>query len=353
MAVYRRKAEELAGRKLGLCVNSGLGDPATLVIAPHLTHFCCEVEHHAAKRAVPLHPLWVYKLADGLDRPVTSTAGGWDWAFAAEHKLYGLVRTWIALSYACGHNFMAPQRQWCYTKEKGTHWWETPAVEFAPLYQFVRRHAVLLDGYAAAAQVAVVYDNAARRQGRPTIEPICTALAERNVPFTVVVAGDDWLDYRLDAARLKPFRAVIVAGEPLCDEAQRRVLDSAKSEGRLITWPDQAALEKLVPPQVVVEGDPPVHVQVRVRPQEPTAPAVVHLLNRQYDAAKDAMTVQKQIKVRVRRELLGGRQPARAVLHAPAGEDRNLDLTSDEQSVMFTVPELELWAIVELAGGSQ
>jgi hypothetical protein len=41
------------------------------------------------------------------------------------------------------------------------------------------------------------------------------------------------------------------------------------------------------------------------------------------------------------------------VLHAPGGENRNLDLTSDEHSVMFTVPELELWAIVELAGGSQ
>ena len=138
VAEYRRRAEQLRGKPLALAVNSGLGDPLALAIAPELSYFCCEVSQQAAGLAVPTHPVSIYKLADGLDRPVTSTASGQDWAYVAEHKRPCLVRTWIALSYAFGHNFMAPHRQWCYTKEKGTHWYDGPTEEYAWLYRFVR-----------------------------------------------------------------------------------------------------------------------------------------------------------------------------------------------------------------------
>ena len=127
VADYRRRAEELVGHPLSLCVNSGLNDAQSLAIAPHLSYFCCEVDHAASSRALPKHPAYVYKLADGLDRPVAATASGQDWAYVAEHKLPGLVRMWIALSYAHGQNFMAPHHQWCYTEEKGTHWYSGPA----------------------------------------------------------------------------------------------------------------------------------------------------------------------------------------------------------------------------------
>ena len=38
---------------------------------------------------------------------------------------------------------MAPHRQWCFTLEKGTHWYEAPKAAYAPLYQFVRKHPEL------------------------------------------------------------------------------------------------------------------------------------------------------------------------------------------------------------------
>ena len=80
VAEYRKRAEELRGARLTLCVNSSLTRPDRLVIAPHLSYFCCEVGHNAPSRAVPKHPIYIYRLADGLGRPVTSTASGQDWA---------------------------------------------------------------------------------------------------------------------------------------------------------------------------------------------------------------------------------------------------------------------------------
>ncbi len=348
VAEYYERAKEIRGGPLTLCVNSGLASPDSLAIAPYLSYFCCEVGHNAASLATPKHPIYVYKLADGLDRPVTSTASGQDWAYVNEHNKPGLVRTWIALSYAYGHTLMAPHRQWCYTKEKGSHWYTGPTEEYAWVHQFVRQSARLLDGYEAIAPFAVVYDNAARRRGKGNIEPICIELAERNVPFTVVVAGDDWLDYGLDADRLARFKAVIVTKDLAMDEPQRKLIDQVASDGRLVVWPDRDRLQKLVPAPVVVEGSDHVGVVPRAIPGDAAAPVVLHLLNRRYDGEKDAAVFQENFTLRLRHDLVGGRRFTKATFHAPKEDPIELPVSTDRQGTVVTVPMLGLWAILAL-----
>jgi len=344
---YHKRAEELRGRPLALSVNSGLSNPQALVIAPHLSYFCCEVGHAAARRRPPTHPVYIYKLAAGLDRPVASTAGGQDWAFVSQHNLPGLVRTWTALSYAFGHTLMAPHRQWCYTKEKGTHWLDGPTDEYAWLYRFVRSHARLLDGYEAVAPVAVVYGSSANRAGRGRIEAVCTDLARGNVPFQVVIAGDDWLDYRLKADEIARAKAVVVPKSLQLDGPQKKLIDRAASEGRLVTWPDRAKLSSLIGTPVAVEGARNVWAVPRAVPGDRNKPAVVHLLNRNYDAGKDAMIVQKGITLRLRRDLFG-RRFTTATAHAPKARPVKLTVASDGKHTAVTIPELDLWTILEL-----
>ena len=348
VAAYRKRAEELRGKPVTLSVNSGLSNPHALVIAPQLSYFCCEVWHGASKRRPATHPVYIYKLADGLGRPVTSTASGQDWAFVAEHKVYGLVRSWTALSYAFGHSLMAPHRQWCYTKEKGTHWTTAPAKEFAPLYRFVGEHARFFDGYEAVAPVAVVYSNAANRKGRGRIEAICAALARSSMPFTVVIAGDEWLDYRLSGKQLARFKAVVVPKTAEFDAAQQKVVDQVAAAGRLVGWPGKERLARLVPAPVTIEGAGQVWAVPRAIPGDRKAPAVVHLLNRNYDAAKDTVAVQRGFSVRIRRDLFAGRKLTRATLHAPGAEPVALKLASDGDEIRVAVPELGLWGVVEL-----
>lgn len=348
VAAFHRLASKLRGRPVTLSVNSGLSSPQALAIAPHASYFCCEVGHDAGSRAAPKHPVTIYKLADGLDRPVAAMASGQDHAFIMEHKLPCLVRTWIATAYAFGHRFVAPHRLWCYTKEKGTHWYNGPTEEYAWLFQFVRGHARLLDGYEAVAPVAVVYDNAARRKGRGNIEPICTALAARSVPFTVVVAGDDWLDYRLDAAKLAHCKAVIVTKDLDMDAAQRKAIDAVAAAGRLVTWPDDKRLAKLVPAPVLVDRPDKVWAVPRAIPGDAAAPVVVHLLGRQYDADKDAVTPQKGLTLRLRRDLFPGRTFSKATLHAPRAEPVPLDVAVGDEYTTVKIPQLGLWGIVEL-----
>ncbi|TWT78761.1 Alpha-agarase precursor [Planctomycetes bacterium CA13] len=346
---YRRRAEQIRGKPLSLCVNSGLSNPQALSIAPELTYFCCEVPHRAETLAVATHPIAIYKLGDGLDRPITSTASGQDWARVAEEGRPSLVRSWAALSYALGHNFMAPHRQWCYTSEKGTHWYNGPQEQYAWLYRFIGDQARLLNGYEAVAPVAVVYDNAANRKNQGKIEATCVALAERSIPFTVVVAGDNWLDYRINAAQLDKFAAVVTACDTRwMDPTQKQVLDEVDQQGRLLKTIDDARLAKLIGKPIEITGDKQVMAVARTKVGDDQSPAVLHLLNRQYDGKSDAMVPQLDFAVRLSDSLFAGRTFRKAMMHSPKAEPIELSLTRKGNTTELHVDRIDLWGIVEL-----
>ena len=347
VAEYRRYCEGIAGHALALCVNSAVSGPDNLVIAQHLTFFSGEVHHEAEEGKVSLAPVWTFKLGDAVELPMACTGAGWDWAYVNEHNKPGLVRTWIAQAYAFGHFFMPPVHQWCYTKEKGTHWWEPDPKEFSYLTRFIRENAELFDDYESVAQVGLVYSNAGFRQWkRKTTIEACRELAEMNVPFRVVAAGDKWIPQRLDAGELGKLRAVIVADDLFLDAEQQAALDAVKS--RVVRWPDEKdRLQELAPPAAVVDGAEQVTVVPRVKPDDPAAPVVVHLCNRNYDLESDAMVVQRDFRVWLAGSLLG-RGVSKATLHAPGAGPVDLDFRATGGGVEVTVPELDLWGIVVL-----
>ncbi len=108
-------------------------------------------------------------------------------------------------------------------------------------------------------------------------------------------------------------------------------------------------MARLVPSPVVVEGPGRVGASPRAVPGDAAAPAVIHLLNRDYDGSKDAVVPQQDLVLRVRRDLFAGRRFAKATLHAPNARPQELKIAPDDQSTTVHVPKLDLWAIVEFS----
>jgi hypothetical protein len=341
----RAYAEERLGHPLMLSVNSSASGPKALVIASKLTYFCGEVGHQAASLKVPDEPIFVFKLGEALGKPQVCTASGQDWAYIMANNKPGLVRTWIAQSYAFGHQLMAPHRQWAYTQEKGTHWYESKPEDYAYLYQFVRAHADLLDGYEPVAAVGLVYSNAAFRANKNQARGACFALAHANVPFRLLIAGDDWLEDRLTAEDLAGLKAIVATDPLMLDAAQQAVLDGAKE--RIVIWPDEAKLNQLVPQQIAVEGAENITVLPRAVPGDGSRPFVAHLLNGNYDGDTDGMVKQANVRLTLAKSLLG-RPVTKATLYAPQAEPVGLVVTDAGESVQVAVPELDLWGIVAL-----
>ncbi len=365
----RQYAEQLAGHPLLLSVNAGVSDPKDLFVAPYVSYFCGEVSHGTEHFAwgpqanQDLEPVWSFKLADAIGRFQACTASGGDWAYVnAQHKP-GLVRMWIAQDYAFGHCLMAPIRQWAYTKEKGTHWYQSRPEDYAHLFRFVRRNKTLLDDYEAVALVGLLYSNAAARRGVGPTRDACLWLAKHNIPFELAMAGDDWLDARLTPKTLGKYRALVVAEPNILEGRQKEALDQFAAVGKVVTWDakkgvDEAALFKLLPNPIAIEGAADVVGVARAAAGKPAAPAIVHLLNRDYDQRTDSMKMLKNVKVTLHRDLFGGRSFAKATLYAPpaaldrqhpgASEPVSLRVEPTGSGVAITLPELDIWGIIKL-----
>ena len=154
----RAVAAEAAGHPVLLSANACLGNDSHHHVVPRLTHVVCEVWFEAGKGTKSLDgALHAFEAAERLGRPLACTASGHDWAHVKARGAVELARFWIALTYASGQRFMVPhpKKQWCFDDKQGTHWYEAPVEEYAPLYRFVRSSAAVLDGYRTAKEIAV------------------------------------------------------------------------------------------------------------------------------------------------------------------------------------------------------
>jgi hypothetical protein len=100
---------------------------------------------------------------------------------------------------------------------------------------------------------------------------------------------------------------------------------------------------------VRVEGTDRVLAVVRARPDDARAPLVIHLLNRGYNKEKDATVPLTGFRLRLRQDLLGKRKPTAARLHSPRAQPVPLEIQSDKDQTIITIPGIDLWAIVELS----
>jgi hypothetical protein len=365
----RKYGEQLVGHTLLLSVNSSASDPKSLVIAPYLSYFCGEVNHGAERTPWgpqanhDLEPVWTFKLADAVGVPQACTGSGRNWAYIDANKKPGLVRRWIAQDYAFGHCLMAPHRQWAFTKEKGTHWYQSQPEDYAHVYRFIRRNSDLFDDYEAVGLVGLLYSNAGARKSIADAREACLWLAKNSIPFEMVLAGDEWLDATLTPQTLNKYRALIVAEPTLLEGVQKQAVDTIAQAGKVLAWDakqgiDEAALSRLLPKSIRFEGNDNLIGVARVKPAHPKAPVVLHLLNRNYDEAADATTKVKNIKVTLDKNLFGGRSFAKATLHAPppaldpqnpgASEPLALRVEPTDHGTVISVPELDYWAIVKL-----
>lgn len=152
-------AAQIVKHPITLSANTCLPELPHIVVTPHLTHLVGEVNHHAEHGTADLlDAVHAYRMAEAIGKPLAAAAKGQDWAWIKEKNATTLAKIWIALGYCAGQRLMAPHRQWCYTMEKGTHWYDGPGDAYAPLYRFVRAHPQLFRDTTTAGPLAVPRD---------------------------------------------------------------------------------------------------------------------------------------------------------------------------------------------------
>jgi len=310
--------------------------------ADSLHAFVCELEWEAAEARIPGRPILCHKAAETLERPAIVTASGWDWAYVLAENKPGVARLWIAASYALGGFFMVPgPRQWAWTEEKGTHWYEPEAENFTDLYRFIRMHRDLFDGYRAVAPVALLYElRFGNSAAMAEAENLCLELTRRSVPFAVELSGDGFLAPPATPERLKKYGLVIYP-ESIDRERNSEWLEDPDLAARCMTFSGED-VDRVLPWSARMVPERALWFFPRRRPGS----VVVHILNPNYDAGSDAVRAVERSDIFLPRPVVGDWR--KCTLFAPDGPVRQLRITSSREGLWISLPRVGLWAVLKL-----
>jgi hypothetical protein len=324
-----------------------------------------EMQYQAPEDEIlPTDPIYTFKLADALDRLLAITGVPRAFEPCRNNDRPGHIRLWIAQAYAHGHVFMAPDKMWTLRLAgEPDRWYHSKPGDYESLYHFIRDYPYLFDGYESAATVALIFSNNAVRQylsdrlsgghlggqnrsaPKTDLAQACFDLSRVNVPFRIIVAGDDWVEDRLLEADLSPYHAVLRFEPSYLTAEQENKLRTAGD--RLVTWSGINDLLNRVGRDVDVNGAEDMRVFPRHRPDAPNAPVLCHLLNSNYDLATDRFRPLHNVRLGIGAGLLG-RSFSQAKLYTPEKTPRDIECRVTGSDTLVTVPAVNMWAIVKL-----
>ncbi len=314
---------------------------------------------------LPVDPVYAFKLADALDKIMAITGVPRAFEPCRLHDRPGHIRLWIAQAYAHGHVFMAPDKMWTLRfAGEPDRWYHSKPGDYEALYHFIRDFPELFDGYDSVASAAMIFSNRAVRQylgdrlsgghlggqnrsaPRTDLAEACFALSRANAPFHLIVAGDDWVEDRLLAADLSPYRAIVRFEPSTLSAEQEAKLRTAGD--RLVTWTGIDDLLERLGRAIEISGANNVCALPRHQPAAPDAPVICHLLNSNYDLESDRFLTLRGFELRIANRMLG-RSFSRATLYAPGSSPRAIECRADGDATVVSIPRLDMWAIVKLA----
>lgn len=304
---------------------------------------------------LPRTTVMLNRLSDSLGKWYSPIPAPPTWRVNKAQNLTGLLRLWVAATYANGGLPRYPRKGWADITDGVVDWYFPPKEEFKPLYDFVRSHRTLFDPYENVAQVGVVFAErpAAVIGGGPasSLKHVVESLVNLNVPFATAIAGERLLTQRLSPADSQRFEVILVPESARLSGEQQQLVDTWKKQGIAFTVSPKDDVAKLIAGRVTswvaVESKHDVCLFPRVIPGDKSAPLVCHVVNWNYDPATNQTPPQKDVQISLRTELTGAKV-TKVVYHTPEKAAQTLAFTLRDGAVHVIIPGLALWGVLEV-----
>lgn len=336
--------------------NASPADWQAIPLIQYLDFIAPEVGHHASKLEVPSSPLFIYKMAEALNKPIVSTAFGTDWAVIKSGKHIMLASAWIAQAYAVGQSMNFPLKAWI----PGSTYQPRTSI-YPQLAGWIKEKSDLFDGYEAIAPHALIISTGALRSrgDRKALIAFTKKLMEEGVLFKIVLEQEEQKT-KFSAARLQDYESLIIAlPEYFAEDTMTRL---QASHAKSAIWEASRAEMRMDLPrpglvQTRILGETGVFCFPRKKALASHDAVVLHLLNRDYLPDSKRMKTKGPFNVKVSKKIFNRSKIKSAIFHQPILNEEsahasvnmssNLTVKDDGEYLTITVPFLDLWGIVE------
>ncbi|WNC68480.1 hypothetical protein RI845_18435 [Thalassotalea nanhaiensis] len=320
-----------------------------------------EFNHRATEQKINGDVMLMYKLAEAINKPLALTALPYpDWNYMVDHpEAVDLVRTWIALAYANGQIFMAPEHMWAYQGALQRYY--DPAIgDYDYIYAWINEKSLMFDGYETVANVGLVYSHKAYRETQYDELDVFLAasdLMEQNIPYKLLVAGDSWWPkYLTDSDQshdMDNFNVIVKTDFNGATLSSSQTAKLNYYRNKVVKWSGKASITDLLPKEVAVDV-----AQVALFPREnPTlnatmsnAPRIMHLVNRDYNAITSSLNPKTNLTVTINDSLYTDVTSGFVgATYTQAGQSAiQLDISYENGITSVKIPELKSWGLIEL-----
>ncbi len=303
-------------------------------------------------------PVLQYKIASALDKPIAAWPIGPSVGHIKEKNLSGMLKQWVALSYAMGGNFMIPHRLWASTHESGSmSVYNAPFDEFVPLYRFVQDHAGMFDGYQDCSQVGLLYSNNSRRMQSTAVNQACWELLNSNIPFSLALAEDKYVPAYATMQRedLSEYELLLIPGnsldESFLSQRDKELVSELLQKYKAMFMGEIQNISRKIVPLVSAEKGRKLWVLPRRKNSDPSAPVLVHVINNNYDRDNDRLFMQKGAVISISKRLFEGNEVKGIEVFMPGEESSEQELAveyDEDGNILVTLPEGKLWWLIKL-----
>jgi len=320
-----------------------------------------EFNHRAIEKKVNSDVILMYKLAEAINKPLALTALPYpDWNYMVDNpESVDLVRTWIAQAYVNGAIFMAPEHMWAYQDALQRYY--DPAIgDYDYIYAWINEKSFMFDGYETVANVGLIYSHQAYRENQYDKLDIFHAaldLMEQNIPYKLLVAGDNWWPkYLTDSDQSYAMDNLNVIVKTDFNGTALSASQAAKLnayQDKIVNWSDTASITGLLAKEMSVDI-----AQVALFPREnadlnaamSNAPRIMHLVNRDFNASTLSLNAKSNLIITINDSLysdvISGFVGA---LYTQADQPAiHLDISYRNGITTVKVPELKSWGLIEL-----
>ncbi|MCJ8318316.1 MAG: hypothetical protein MJK12_01695 [Colwellia sp.] len=320
-----------------------------------------EFNHRATEQQVNGDVMLMYKLAEAINKPLALTALPYpDWNYMIDNpEAVDLVRSWIAQAYANGAIFMAPEHMWAYQGELQRYY--DPAIgDYDYIYAWINQKSFMFNGFETVANVGLVYSHQAYRENqydKLDVFAAATGLMEQNIPYKLLVAGDNWWPKYLtdsDQSNAMDNFTVIVKTDfngTSLSHAQTTKLDTYNN--KVVNWSDTSSTAGLFPIEISVDV-----AQVALSPREnvdlnatmDNAPRIMHLVNRDYNATTARLKPKRNLTITINNSIFSEVDAGFVgATYSQAGQDPiHLDISYANGITRVKIPTLTSWGLIEL-----